>query len=157
MTDSRRATLGRAVDLGQVASIPPRRTAAPGEPLTARDSLDRGQTLTFITMWIVVVFLASALEPPPANPNAAPVLAAVLTTLFIAGMGATALLALTRSRSHTAVASLYTGAVALAMTIACPAVGHHHLAPWWFAQLAVVMAPIIWSFGQLRIARAREP
>jgi hypothetical protein len=107
-------------------------------------------------MWIAVVFIASALEPPPANPNAAPVLAAVLTTLFIAGMGATALLALTGSRSRTAVASLYTGAVALAMTIACPAVGHHHLAPWWFAQLAVVMAPIVWSFGQLRIARARE-
>ena len=103
-----------------------------------------------------VVFTASALEPPPANPNAAPVLAAVLTTLFIAGMGATALLALTRSRSRTAAASLYTGAVALAMTIACPAVGHHHLAPWWFAQLAVVMAPIAWSFGQLRIARSRE-
>ena len=156
MTDSRRATLGRAVDLDQVAPIPPRKTVAPGQPLVAHDSLDRGQILTFITMWVVVVFIASALEPPPANPNAAPVLAAVLTTLLIAGMGATALLALTKSRARTAAASLYTGTVALAMTIACPAVGHHHLAPWWFAQLAVVMAPIIWSLGQLRIARTRE-
>jgi hypothetical protein len=129
---------------------------APRDQPVARDLLDRGQSLTFITMWVVVVFIASALEPPPANPNAAPVLAAILTTLLIAGMGATALLALTRSRSRTAMASLYTGAVALAMTIACPAVGHHHLAPWWFAQLAVVMAPIVWSLGQLRIAPARE-
>lgn len=156
MTDSRRATLGRTVDLARVASIPPRKSVAPGDQAVSHDSLDRGQILTFITMWVVVVFIASALEPPPANPNAAPVLAAVLTTLFIAGMGATALLAVTRSRSRTAMASLYTGAVALAMTIACPAVGHHHLAPWWFAQLAVVMAPIVWSFGQLRIARSRQ-
>jgi peptidoglycan/LPS O-acetylase OafA/YrhL len=156
MTGTRRATLGRAVDLNHVAHIPPRKSVAPGEPLVAHDSLDRGQILTFITMWVVVVFIASALEPPPANPNAAPLLAAVLTTLFIAGMGATALLALTKSRSRTAAASLCTGAVALAMTIACPAVGHHHLAAWWFAQLAVVMAPIVWSFRQFQIARSRQ-
>jgi len=155
MTDSRRATLGRTVDFGRVASIAPRRSVPSGDRPVARDSLDRGQILAFITMWVVVVFVASALEPPPANPNAAPALAAVLTTLFIAGMGATALLALTRSRSRTAVASLYTGAVALAMTIACPAVGHHHLAAWWFAQLAVVVAPIVWSIRQLQIGRGR--
>jgi hypothetical protein len=123
------------------------------EPV-GRDRLGRGEILTFMTMWVAVVFVASALEPPPANPNAAPVLASILTTLFIAGLGATALLALTASRSRTAMASVYTGGVALAMTIACPAVGHHHLAAWWFAQLAVVLAPIAWSLGQLRLSRS---
>jgi hypothetical protein len=154
MTDSRRATLGRTVDLRQVAFIPPRKTERVSNGPVGNDRLARGQVLTFMTMWVAVVFVASALEPPPANPNAAPVLAAILTTMFIAGMGTTALLALTKSRSRTAVASLSTGAVALAMTIACPAVGHHHLAAWWFAQLAVVMAPITWSFSQLRRSRS---
>jgi peptidoglycan/LPS O-acetylase OafA/YrhL len=156
MTDSRRATLGRTVDLRQVASIPPRKTALASDEPVGPDRLGRGQILTFLTMWVAVVFVASALEPPPANPNAAPVLASILTTLFIAGMGATALLALTKSRSRTAVASLYTGAVALAMTIACPAVGHHHLAAWWFAQVAVVMAPVVWSWSQLQLSRSQD-
>jgi hypothetical protein len=120
------------------------------------DRLGRGEILTFTTMWVAVVFVASALEPPPANPNAAPLLASILTTLLIAGMGTTALLALTASRSRTALASLYTGGVALAMTIACPAVGHHHLAAWWFGQLAVVLVPIGWSSSQLRLSRGRD-
>jgi peptidoglycan/LPS O-acetylase OafA/YrhL len=142
------------VDLRRVASIPPRKTAQTSDEPIGHDRLGRREILIFTTMWVAVVFVASALEPPPANPNAAPVLASILTTLFVAGMGTTALLALTAARSRTAVASLSTGAVALAMTIACPAVGHHHLGAWWFGQLAVVMAAAGWSFGQLRLSRS---
>jgi hypothetical protein len=81
------------------------------------------------------------------------VLGAVLMALFLLGTATTAVLASTKSRLRTAAASLFTGAVAVAMTVACPAVGHHHLAPWWFAQLLVVTAPTAWSFRQLGLSR----
>jgi hypothetical protein len=105
-------------------------------------------------MWIAVLFVAGAIEPPPANPNAAPVLGAVLMTAFLIGTAATALLALTKIRLHTAVASLLTGGVALAMTVTCPIVGHHHLAAWWFGQLLVVAAPGAWSWQQFHSTRS---
>ena len=143
MDGTRPARFERTVDLRRL----PRIHAAHAVPLTG------GEVLTFTTVWIVVLFLAGALEPPPADPNAAPVLGAVLMTLFLLGTGITAVLALTRSRFRTAAASLFTGTVALAMTVACPAVGHHHLAPWWFLQLLLVTAPTVWSLRQLEMSR----
>jgi hypothetical protein len=147
MTGIRRASLPQTVDLSQVPHLQPRPTT--DVPLNSR------QIVTFMTMWVGVLVVAGALEPPPANPNAAPVLAAVLMTSFLAGTGATAVLALTKSRFPTVVASVFTGGVAVAMTVACPVVGHHHLAAWWFAQLAVVTAPIVWSLRQLGPSRLR--
>jgi hypothetical protein len=139
------ATIKHRVNLDEVPRI--RRAQRIVEPLL------HWQIVAFVTMWITVLFVAGALEPPPANPDAAPVLGAILTTLFLVGAGATALLALTKNRLHTASASLFTGAVAVAITVACPIVGHHHLAPWWFAQLGVVAAPGAWSLQQFRAAR----
>jgi nitrate/nitrite transporter NarK len=149
MDGTRRVEVEQTVDLSQLPYIPPSRTIGPQQPGPCTDRLSSRDIVTFMTMWIVVLVVASALEPPPANPDAAPVLAGVLMTVFLAGTGATALLALTKSRFRTAAASSVTGAVALAMTVACPAVGHHHLAPWWFAQLLVVAAPTAWSLRQL--------
>jgi hypothetical protein len=109
--------------------------------------------VAFMAMWVGVLVTASALEPPPANPDAAPALGALLATVFVVGMITTAVLALTRSRFRSAAASVVTGAAAVSMTVACPVVGHHNLAPWWFAQLLVVTAPMVWSYAQLRRSR----
>jgi hypothetical protein len=156
------ATFKETVDLSQVPRIlPAQRPSGGGNPgaedIQARggeDPLAPWQVVTFMTMWVGVLYLAGAIEPPPANPNAAPVLGAILITAFLISAVATAMLALTKSRLHTAVASLLTGGVALAITASCPLVGHHHLAPWWFAQLFLVAAPGAWSWRQLTIARA---
>jgi hypothetical protein len=152
MSGKRRATLERTVDLSRVSYIPLDATAELTRARPSADRLGSSQVITFMTMWIVVLVVASALEPPPANPNAAPVLGAVLMTLFLGGTGTTAVLAFTKSRFRTAAASLFTGAVAIAMTVACPMVGHHHIAPWWFAQLLVVTAPLAWTFRQLGLS-----
>jgi nitrate/nitrite transporter NarK len=153
MSGTRRATLERTVDLSRVSYIPLDARTELTDAQPSADRLGSAQIVSFMTMWIVVLIVASALEPPPANPNAAPVLGAVLMTLFLGGTGTTAVLALTKSRFRTAAASLFTGAVAIAMTVACPMVGHHHIAPWWFAQLLVVTAPLAWSFRQLGLSR----
>jgi hypothetical protein len=139
------ATIKHRVNLDQVPRI--QRAEPVATPLL------QWQIVAFVTMWMTVLYIAGALEPPPANPNAAPVLGAVLMTLFLVGAGATALLALTKNRLHTASASLFTGVVALAITVSCPIVGHHHLAPWWFAQLGLLAAPGAWSLQQFRAAR----
>jgi drug/metabolite transporter (DMT)-like permease len=151
MDGRRSSTVGQVFELGQVPRIQP--------TVQARETLERlvpWQVITFMTMWGAVMFIGGAIEPAPANPNAAPVLGAVLATLFLVGSAATALLALSKTRLPTARASLFTGGVALIMTITCPLVGHHHLAPWWFAQLLVVTVPTGWSLQQLLTARSQS-
>jgi hypothetical protein len=145
------------LDLQQLRKIPPAQTTGTRAGAASTDRLDGRHMVAFITMWLGVVITASALEPPPANPDAAPALGALLGTVFVVGMIATAALALTRSRFHTAATSVVTGAAAVSMTVACPVVGHHHLALWWFAQLLVVTAPALWSYGQLRRTRSVPP
>jgi hypothetical protein len=139
------AAIKHRVNLDEVPRI--RRAPRVAEPL------QHGQIVAFVTMWMTVLFVAGALEPPPANPDAAPVLGNILLTLFMVGAGATALLALTKNRVHTAGASLFTGLIAVVITVSCPIVGHHHLAPWWFAQLGVVLVPGAWSLQQFRSGR----
>ena len=151
MDGRRQAMAERTIGLGRVPEIPPSATADAGQ-LRSPQRLRGWQMVTFLFLWVAVLFVASAIEPPPAHPDAAPALGALLGTLFVVGMVATVILALTRSRSRTATASVFTGVAAVAMTVACPVVGHHHLAPWWFGELLLVTAPTAWSYRQLRLS-----
>lgn len=86
----------------------------------------------------VVAALCVALEPPPAEPDAAePLFGAVLfLALMVAWAGAAARAA---QRHHSALSwASVVGLLSVAMTVTCPASGHHvDVGAWWFGQLGV--------------------
>ena len=106
---------------------------------------------------ILAGFVAgAAVEPAPNGPD--PVLPfwadALYTATLVALLGCWAALAAGRR------AGLWLGAVAggglVAMTVACPAVDHHTIAGWWWAQLAVSASIAVLTLGLLAGTRAQR-
>ena len=92
----------------------------------------------------VVTMICIAVEPAPADPDAA---IPVLDSLLFAGLLATFALAATtavrrevRALTWAAAAS----AVTVALSVSCPTSGHHtDVGAWWYAQMAVSCAALV--------------
>ncbi|MGH9230192.1 MAG: hypothetical protein ACRD07_15975 [Acidimicrobiales bacterium] len=106
--------------------------------------------------WPLVVVVSIALEPAPADPEAAVPVAVTLASLgLFAALVATAVAAGNRHPSA-AVAGVVTGLIGLGFTVTCPVSGHHTLGVWWYGQLVVTLAMLGVSAAALG-RRAREP
>ena len=106
--------------------------------------------------WPLAVVVSIALEPAPADPEAAvPVIVSLASLALFAALVATAVAAGNRHPSA-AVAGVVTGLIALGFTVTCPVSGHHTLGAWWFGQLALTLAMLGVSAAALG-RRAREP
>lgn len=105
--------------------------------------------------WPAVIFLAAALEPAPADPTAATSAVGGLISFLLLGLLAGTALAASARHTSTPVWAGALGVAALGLTVACPASGHHAVGAWWFAQLALVGAMALLSFGALRSALRR--
>jgi len=126
--------------------IPPARPAAP--PRT--DVLSEGWAAVLGLGWPIVFMLMLLLQPAADNPQAvSPVLDVVVQAGLLLGLLATSVLAGNRDRAAAPVA-VVTGLVTLAFVVSCPVSGHHTLAPWWFAELAVVLAMLAVSVAGVR-------
>jgi len=103
-----------------------------------------------VAAWVVVVAIGYAVEPAPVDPNApVPLLAALLNSALLATWGAMAA-GVVQRRRFAAVASMVGGVVLLALTVACPASGHHSFGAWWGVQLAGAVGLLALSSRALR-------
>lgn len=99
--------------------------------------------------WPLVVAVSTALEPVPAEPEAAPppvvelaalgLLAALLTTVIAAGL---------RHRAAP-VAGVAAGVGFLTFAVLCPVTGHHAFGLWWVAEIGLVTAMLAASLAAL--------
>lgn len=101
------------------------------------DRISRGWAFGTAAAWAAAITMILLIEPAPADPEAASVLANVLGTAIAVGLSATALGLLGRYRFGLG-ATAATGAVMLVTALACPATGHHTFGAWWFGELAIV-------------------
>ena len=116
--------------------------------------LSRGWAAALGLGWPLAFLAMLALEPAPAEPDAAPVVGVVLSLALLAGLVLTSAAAGTR-QPLAAPAAVATGLVALTMSVACPVSGHHSYGAWWFAQMAVVVAMLAVSVAALRFVVRR--
>jgi hypothetical protein len=106
--------------------------------------------------WPLAIVVSIALEPAPADPEAAvPIVVSLASIGLFAALVATAVAAGNRHPSA-AIAGVVTGLLALGFTVSCPVSGHHTLGAWWFGQMALTLAMLGVSLAALG-RRAREP
>ena len=106
--------------------------------------------------WPLAIVASIALEPAPADPEAAvPVVVSLASIGLFAALVATAVAAGNRQPSA-AIAGVVTGLLALGFTVSCPVSGHHTFGAWWFGQMALTLAMFGVSLAALG-RRAREP
>lgn len=104
--------------------------------------------------WVVVMFVGIAVEPAPANPDAAVPLAVDLLSLAQLSLWGVMAVGIAQRRRYTAAASLAGAGVLAVMAIACPASGHHAIGAWWGVQMVGVAALLALSGKALRSSRA---
>jgi hypothetical protein len=106
--------------------------------------------------WPLAIVASIALEPAPADPEAAvPVVVSLASVGLFAALVATAVAAGNRHPSA-AIAAVVTGLLALGFTVSCPISGHHAFGAWWFGQMALTLPMLGVSLAALG-RRAREP
>jgi small-conductance mechanosensitive channel len=106
--------------------------------------------------WPLAIVASIALEPAPADPEAAvPIVVSLASIGLFAALVATAVAAGNRQPSA-AIAGVVTGLLALGFTVSCPVSGHHTFGAWWFGQMALTLAMLGVSLAALG-RRAREP
>jgi hypothetical protein len=136
--------------------VPTIRRAAPDETRAASDRLAPVWAGILGFGWPLAIVISIALEPAPADPDAAvPVVVSLASMGLFAALVATAVAAGNRQPSA-AIAGLVTGLLALGFTVSCPVSGHHTFGAWWFGQLALTLGMLGVSFAALG-RRAREP
>lgn len=108
--------------------------------------------------WVAVFAAAFALEPAPADPNAAvPAWAAVMSLAMFAALGTTAA-GLGRRQRLGLVASVVAGGIALFGSVMCPVSGHHaSIGAWWYLQMAGFTGLIGAGLVGLRRSRSVPP
>jgi hypothetical protein len=105
--------------------------------------LSRGWSLFLGLGWPLAFMAMVAVEPPPADPDAAvPVLVQLAGLAFWLAMGTTIIAALSR-HPLAALGGVATGLLAAAFSITCPASGHHGFGLWWFVQIGAVAAMLV--------------
>ena len=139
--------------------LAPPSLASPPEPVRPRAthaSVPRGPVsmrwvVAVGVCWVVLFPLGIAIEPAPAEPDAAEgVLATVVALGFFLALGAT-VGGLALRRRWGLVASVVAAGILLGMAVACPATGHHAIAPWWLGQLAI--AGTLVGVGRMALRR----
>ena len=100
--------------------------------------------------WVVVMFVGIAVEPAPANPDAAVPLAVDLLSLAQLSLWGMMAVGIVQRRRYTAAASLVGAGVLGVMAIACPASSHHAIGAWWGVQMMGVAALLALSGKALR-------
>lgn len=99
--------------------------------------------------WPLAFGVAVALEPTPAEPEAAvPAMVQAAGLVLMAALLATAALAANRLRGA-AVAGVAAGVVAVGFSVSCPASGHHDYGAWWFGHLGVLATMLAVSVAAL--------
>jgi peptidoglycan/LPS O-acetylase OafA/YrhL len=137
--DGRRARL-----IGPVLDGVPRLTR-PGRTSTraAEGQLETRWAMLLGVGWPLVMALAIAIEPAPADPDTTPLVLDVLAEfsglVMLGALVVTAVSAAARQRSA-AVAGVVVGAVAVGLSVTCPLSGHHGFGLWWVAQLGMLTA-----------------
>ena len=103
-----------------------------------------------------VAILCIALEPPPAQPDAAaPLLGVLLSSALFASWAGAAVRAGQRHRGALVWASVV-GLLSVAMTLTCPASGHHAgVGAWWFGQLGISGAALTIAVAAAFASRRR--
>lgn len=117
------------------------------------ETIDRRSSAVVGLAWLLLLPLAMAVEPGPADPTALAPWYAELSALVLVGM----LLAMVphlvlRKRGGPAL-SLGAAALLLVGTIACPVTGHHAFGAWWLVQLACALTLVGVSGAAVRGAR----
>jgi peptidoglycan/LPS O-acetylase OafA/YrhL len=142
--DGRRARL-----IGPVLDSVPRLTRRPANAPTAAGELKTGWAALLGVGWPLVFVLAAAIEPPPADPNAAtPLLVDLGTAVLFGALVITAVSAASRLRSA-AFGGIGAGGVGLAFSITCPLSSHHGFGMWWVGQMAMLAAMLVVSIAAL--------
>jgi hypothetical protein len=151
--DGRRARLiGPALD-----RVPRLTRSRPAQAPAATGELKTAWAALLGVGWPVVFVLATAIEPAPADPNAAtPLLVDLGSAVLFGALVVTAVTAVSRLRSA-AVGGIVTGGVGLAFSVTCPLSGHHSFGLWWVGQMAMLAAMLGVSIAALGTrARATE-
>lgn len=119
------------------------------------DRLPLRWVIALAVSWPSLFALGGAIEPTPANPDAAPplfvdlLIVPFLFGLLGAGIG------LASRRRWAAAASLVAAVALLGGAIACPTSGHHtEIGLWWFGQLMIAATLIDLSRRALRATGA---
>jgi hypothetical protein len=114
-------------------------SALEAEVVTEPGRLGRGWALLLGVGWPVIAAVIVAIEPAPADTEAAAsVLDGLVSLTLLVGFLATVTAAAAR-RPVAAAWSAFTGLVALGIVLTCPVSGHHAgVGPWWFAQLGMM-------------------
>lgn len=121
----------------------PKATPAPASP--SGSLLKTGWAAVLGVGWPLSFAVALALEPTPAQPEAAPPLIIELAGLALfVGLVTTAVAAACRHRSAVA-AGIVVGLIAVASSVMCPVSGHHAVGTWWFAQLGLMVTMLATS------------
>ena len=122
----------------------------------AQGRLRTGWAVALGVGWPLAFGVAVALEPTPANPEAAvPAAVQAAALVMMAGLLGTAVLAANRLRGA-AVAAVVTGLVAVGFSVSCPLSGHHDYGAWWFGHVGVLSTMLAISVAALaRRASAR--
>jgi hypothetical protein len=114
------------------------RAASPGIHLEGR--LTSGWSVILGLGWPLAFMIGMALEPAPAQPDAAVPVAIELASLALFGaLVATSVSAASR-HPMAAAGGVVTGILAVAFSVACPISGHHGFGLWWIGQLGVMVA-----------------
>jgi hypothetical protein len=136
--------------------VPTIRKVEADEPRPATDRLAPTWAGIIGFGWPLAIVASIALEPAPADPEAAvPVVVSLASLGLFAALVATAVAAGNRHPSA-AVAGVVTGIIALGFTVTCPVSGHHTFGAWWYGQMALTLAMLGVSLAALG-RRAREP
>lgn len=101
--------------------------------------------------WMVLLGLASAIEPRPSESGA---LVGTLLGLSLDGLLLGMLVGLSLRRRWGLAFALAGGVLATAAAIACPVSGHHRLGAWWFGQMACMTALV--ALSAVSLARCRD-
>jgi hypothetical protein len=136
--------------------VPTIRRVTPGAARPAPDRLAPTWAAILGFGWPLATVVSIALEPAPADPEAAvPVIVSLASLALFVALVATAVAAGNR-RPLAAVAGVLTGLIALGFTVTCPVSGHHTLGAWWYGQLGLTLAMLGVSVAALgRRARVR--
>ncbi len=125
------------------------------EPREAvRSSLRPAHVRVLSALLLALYLLGMAVQPPANGPDTGPTTwSDGLFWLVEAGL-LVVLAGVIIGRSWAVWAGLATGVLLLAQVVACPLRGHHEIAPWWFAQLALAFLGTALPAGLLRRSQA---
>src|SRR5918994_4722283 len=108
------------------------RRGSPSASLSADRRLTHVWAAALGLGWPLATMAILALEPAPADPEAAaPFLVQAASLGFVVALLITAVAAGVR-HPFAAVAGVAAGLIAVGFTIGCPVSGHHTLGAWWF-------------------------